>query len=578
MLLRRVKIGTRLAFGFGAIVLVMVLVSVGGMALGTKSRDELGRIVAATGEKQRLAAEMRSLVLEQSATMRNIGLHADLKAMQMDEDRAKRLGQMYDEARARMGKLETSPAEREILDALRQADSELNTPLKQAMAMATSFRNEDAAQVIMNEIDPIIQKELFELTRLVDMQKKASADAIQAATVMGDRLAATVYVVNGVVFALAFLLAWAITRSIGRPLAFSVKLAQRVAGGDLSADVRIEGRDEATELLAALREMNEGLSRIVVQIRSGAEQIAVGAGQVAAGNQQLSSRTEEHASSLEETASTLEEFTTTVRQNAERAGEARDLAAGASRTAEKGGEIVGKVVSTMQEVSSSSKRISDIIGVIDGISFQTNILALNAAVEAARAGEQGRGFAVVASEVRSLAQRSAASAKEIRGLIENSVGRIESGARLVEQAGETMGELVGSVRKVAQIVAEIAAASHEQSSGIEQINKAITQMDTVVQMNASLVEEATAAATSMAHQATALARSVAQFQVRGAFEGEAGGEPQLAAAVSTALPHEAAAEPRAAAIAPREPLPQRRAASAPAREPALADADEWKEF
>ena len=572
MLLRKVNIGSRLAFGFGVIVLVMIAVSVGGTALGKKSREELAHVVSVTEAKERLAGEMRSLVLEQSATLRNIGLHSELKLMQMDEDRAKRLGHMYDEARDRMSKLDIAPAEREILDGLKQLDNDLETPVKQAMSMATSFRNEDAAQVIMNEIDPVIQKELFELSRLVDIQKKASAEAVQAANVMGDRVAATVYAVNAVVFGLAFLLAWAITRSIGRPIAFSVKLAQRVASGDLSTEVRVEGRDEAAQLLAALRDMNDGLSRIVLQIRTGAEQIAVGAGEVAAGNQQLSSRTEEHASSLEETASTLEEFTTTVRQNAERAGQASTLAAGASVTAEKGGEIVGKVVATMQEVSSSSKRISDIIGVIDGISFQTNILALNAAVEAARAGEQGRGFAVVASEVRSLAQRSASSAKEIRGLIENSVGRIEAGAKLVEQAGSTMDELVSSVRKVAQIMTEIAAASHEQSSGIEQINKAITQMDTVVQMNASLVEEATAAATSMAHQATTLARSVAQFQVRddGAVREPVSQPAPAMSAPPLARPSESPRRVASSAAAP---------AQAP-REPALAgtDLDEWKEF
>jgi methyl-accepting chemotaxis protein len=308
-------------------------------------------------------------------------------------------------------------------------------------------------------------------------------------------------------------LAWRVTRSITVPLHEAVTVAKRVSSGDLTSRIEPKGRDEAAELLAALRDMNDGLAGMVTQIRSGAESIAVGAGQVAAGNQQLSSRTEEHASSLEETASTLEEFTTTVKQNAERAGQASQLAASASVTAQKGGEVVNKVVATMQEVTSSSKRISDIVGVIDGISFQTNILALNAAVEAARAGEQGRGFAVVASEVRSLAQRSASSAKEIRGLIETSVGRIDAGAKLVDQAGHTMAELVSSVRKVAEIMTEIASASNEQSSGIEQINKAITQMDTVVQMNASLVEEATVAATSMASQATALVQSVAQFRV-----------------------------------------------------------------
>ena len=258
-----------------------------------------------------------------------------------------------------------------------------------------------------------------------------------------------------------------------------------------------------------------------------------------------------------------------MKQNAEHAKQASTLAASASSTAQKGGEVVTRVVSTFQEVSDSSRRIGDIIGVIDGISFQTNILALNAAVEAARAGEQGRGFAVVASEVRSLAQRSAESAKEIRGLIENSVNRVEAGAKLVEQAGKTMDELVSSVKKVAEIMTEIAAASHEQSSGIEQINRAITQMDTVVQMNASLVEEATAAATSMASQATGLARAVAQFRVD-----------------ESAVAHQAAVAAPAPAPAPAVPIAHgadRPAGLPPRREPMLAaatagDEEDWKEF
>jgi methyl-accepting chemotaxis protein len=309
--------------------------------------------------------------------------------------------------------------------------------------------------------------------------------------------------------------------------------------------------------------MNDRLGQMVTQIRTGAESIATGAGEVAAGNQQLSSRTEEHASSLEETASTLEEFTTTVRQNAERAGTANELAASVSATAQEGGAMVGKVVQTMQEVSSSSRRISDIIGVIDGISFQTNILALNAAVEAARAGEQGRGFAVVAAEVRSLAHRSAASSKEIRGLIENSVGRIEVGAKLVEEAGRTMDGLVASVRQVAAIMTEIASASREQSSGIEQINRAITQMDTVVQMNASLVEEATAAATSMASQAKGLDHSVAQFRVSDEIAGNAGG---------------LAEELVASAPPPRAAIPEERRTAVAGRREAGAEGEEWREF
>jgi methyl-accepting chemotaxis protein len=561
MVLRKLRIGTRLALGFGAILGIMMVVSVGGTALGTKSRNELAAVVAAAGEKETLAAEMKSLALEQSAVMRNIGLHTDIKAMQGDEDRARKLGKLYDEAREKMGRLATLPAEREILDTLTKLDKDLDKPFAQALGLSTSFRNEEAAQVLMKEVDPTVQKSLAELTRLTDLQRRANTEATQAAMVTGDRLAATIYLVEAIVLVLAVLLAWATTRSITVPLNDAVQIARRVAAGDLTSRIEIAGRDEAAELLAALREMNDGLARMVSQIRGGAEAIAVGAGQVAAGNQQLSSRTEEHASSLEETASTLEEFTTTVRQNAEHAKQASALAGTASSTAQKGGEVVSKVVTTMQEVTVSSKKISDIIGVIDGISFQTNILALNAAVEAARAGEQGRGFAVVASEVRSLAQRSAASAKEIRGLIENSVSRVEAGARLVDQAGKTMDELVGAVRKVAEIMTQIASASHEQSSGVEQINKAITQMDTVVQMNASLVEEATAAATSMAHQATGLARAVAQFRIE-----DGGGE---ARPMSVEGPESSPALPRAAE---NPPLAQRAA-------PALAAGDDdWKEF
>jgi methyl-accepting chemotaxis protein len=566
MLLRQLKIGTRLAVGFGVILVIMVTVAAGGTFMAKKSRDELSATLQVTGDKERLASEMRALVLEQSSVMRNIGLHNDIKAMQADEDRARSLGKAYDEAREKMARMVTTPAERNILETLNTLDRQVDGPFRQALGMSTSFRNEDAAKVLMGELDPVIQKSLAELNQLIEIQKKADAAALAAATLSGDRLAWSVYTVQLVVVVLAVLLAWATTRSITVPIRQSVDVAKRVASGDLTSRVEIDGRDEAAELLTALREMNQGLGGIVIRIRSGAESIAVGAGQVAAGNQQLSSRTEEHASSLEETASTLEEFTTTVRRNAERAGEASTLAGSASSTAEKGGEVVNKVVATMQDVTTSSKKISDIIGVIDGIAFQTNILALNAAVEAARAGEQGRGFAVVASEVRSLAQRSASSAKEIRGLIEGSVSRVEAGARLVEQAGKTMEELVASVRKVAQIMTEIAAASHEQSSGIEQINKAITQMDTVVQMNASLVEEATAAATSMASQATGLAHSVAQFRVE---------ESSLAAVAPLAHAHAPATTRSALAVR------ENKGALAGRREPALTGdepQEDWKEF
>ena len=563
MILRKLRIGTRLALGFGAVLVLMGGVAVGTVLIDKYNREQLAAAIAAATAKEQLATEMKTLALEQSAAMRNIGLHSEVKQMHAEEDRIKGLNKAFDEARERLRKLNLSVNEQATLDALAKTDEEFDAPVKQVLDLSTSFRPEEAAKLLMREVDPLVQKQISDLDTLIQLQRGAYMEAMDGAMTRAERLTWITIAFIGAIFVLAGLLAWFVTRSITGPMRESVAVARRVAAGDLTSRMAVEGRDEAAELLSALRDMNTGLGGIVTQIRTGAESIAVGAGQVAAGNQQLSSRTEEHASSLEETASTLEEFTTTVRQNAENAKTASALAGTASTTAERGGEVVNKVVATMREVTDSSKRISDIIAVIDGISFQTNILALNAAVEAARAGEQGRGFAVVASEVRSLAQRSASSAKEIRGLIETSVNRVESGARLVEQAGKTMEELVGAVRKVAGIMTEIASASHEQSSGIDQINKAITQMDTVVQMNASLVEEATAAATSMAHQATGLAQSVAQFRV----DDSAGAAPRVASVEPVSAPPPRLQEERRAALGTR-------------REPVLAAGPEedWKEF
>ena len=513
MNLRNMKIGLRLALGFGVILAVLMVVSIAATVFGKIGRDNLVAVMTAAETKERLAFEMKAIVLEQSAVMRNIGLHSEIKAMQADEDRAKRLGMAYDAARDKMAQLATAPEERALLDILNKLDKDIEAPVKQALGLSTSFRNEEAAKVLMNDMDPIIQKAFAEINRLIEFQKVANEAAVAAALVNGDRIAYVTYAVEFVVLVLAGLLAWVTTRSITVPLEQSVGVAKRVAAGDLTSTIDVSGRDEAADLLTALKDMNAGLGRMVESIRGGADAIAVGAAQVSAGNQQLSHRTEEHASSIEETASTLEEFTTTVRQNANHAKQASALAASASASAQNGGEVVGRVVTTMQEVTMSSRKIADIIGVIDAIAFQTNILALNAAVEAARAGEQGRGFAVVASEVRSLAQRSAASSKEIRALIEDSADRVDASAKLVGEAGVSIDELVESVKKVADFMTEIANASQEQSVGIEQINKAIMHMDNAVQMNASLVEEATAAAASMTNQATGLTDAVAQFRL-----------------------------------------------------------------
>ena len=317
--------------------------------------------------------------------------------------------------------------------------------------------------------------------------------------------------------ALAFgvVCAWVLTMGIVRPLRTAVDIARKVADGDLTAQIDASAKDETGQLLLALKDMNTSLLNIVGEVRSGTDSIATSSTQIAAGNQDLSSRTEEQAGSLEETASSMEELTSTVKQNADNARQANQLAASAAQVAVKGGEVVAQVVGTMESINASSNKIVDIISVIDGIAFQTNILALNAAVEAARAGEQGRGFAVVASEVRNLAQRSASAAKEIKTLIGASVEQVNAGSMLVAQAGSTMNDIVDSVQRVSDIITEITAASSEQSVGIDEINRAIGQMDAVTQQNAALVEESAAAAESMQHQAHKLAQVVSVFKLNG---------------------------------------------------------------
>ena len=357
-----------------------------------------------------------------------------------------------------------------------------------------------------------------------------------------------------------------LTRSITRPLSSAVALAQQVASGDLTAEINVTSRDEVGDLLSALKVMNQSLLKTVTEVRSGTEAISTASREIAAGNLDLSSRTEEQASSLEETASSMEELTGTVKQNADNARQANVLALSASEVAVRGGTVVSEVVDTMASINASSRKIVDIIGVIDGIAFQTNILALNAAVEAARAGEQGRGFAVVASEVRNLAQRSAAAAKEIKQLINDSVSKVDAGGKLVDQAGATMAEIVHSITRVTDIMSEIASASREQTVGIEQINSAISQMDEVTQQNAALVEQAAAAAASLEEQAASLANVVSTFNVGTSGAGKTGA---VARQVSRTTP-------------PVQPTPRLAAAgySAAPRGPKVANgsADEWEQF
>ncbi|MGK5030207.1 methyl-accepting chemotaxis protein [Janthinobacterium sp. MDT1-19] len=360
-----------------------------------------------------------------------------------------------------------------------------------------------------------------------------------------------------------------LARRIVASLASAIGVARTIAGGDLSVQVSATSNDEVGQLMTALADMSESLVRIVAEVRAGTETISTASSEIAAGNLDLSARTEQQAGSLEETASAMEELTATVRQNSDNARQAKQMAVSASDKAVRGGEVMGDVIRTMQAIDNSSNKIADIISVIDGIAFQTNILALNAAVEAARAGEQGRGFAVVATEVRNLAHRSAAAAKEIKTLISDSVEQVEQGGKLVQQAGAAMTEVVDTVRSVTDIVSEISAASAEQSTGIEEINRAITQMDEVTQQNAALVEEAAAASQSLQEQARNLAGVVGAFKL-------AHGQANVAQQ-STPVRHAPAAQPPAPRkTAPLKLVAQR--AAGQARSTTAADGGDWETF
>jgi methyl-accepting chemotaxis protein len=426
----------------------------------------------------------------------------------MAESRAK-----YAEAKTVLVKLAVSDKEKALMEKVNELLVKAVPLNNKVMEVAFQSQDVEAIAVLMKEAAPALRATLSSLDDVVAYEKGQSLEVAVEARAEYASARNMMLVLGGLAILLGSLVAWVITRSITRPINEAVKVAETVAAGDLTSRIDASAKDETGRLLLALRNMNDSLVKIVGQVRGGTDTIAIAASQIAAGNLDLSSRTEEQASSLEETASSMEELTSTVKQNADNARQANQLAVTASDVAAKGGDVVHQVVDTMASINASSKKIVDIISVIDGIAFQTNILALNAAVEAARAGEQGRGFAVVAGEVRNLAQRSAAAAKEIKSLIDDSVGNVEKGSTLVEQAGATMEEVVASVKRVTDIMGEITAASQEQSAGIEQVNQAISQMDQVTQQNAALVEEASAAAESMQEQAAGLSQVVRVFKL-----------------------------------------------------------------
>ena len=406
---------------------------------------------------------------------------------------------------------------------------------------------------------------------LLDLQRKEAEKEFAASQQNYENIFMTSVTLIALGIALAVFLGILLIRAIINPLNEAISIANAVASGDLTSRIEVTSNNETGRLLQALKTMNDNLVDLVGKVRMSTDQIATASGEIASGNLDLSQRTEEQASSLEETASSMEELTSTVKQNSDNARQANQLAAGASEIAVKGGEVVGQVVQTMSAINDSSKKIVDIISVIDGIAFQTNILALNAAVEAARAGEQGRGFAVVATEVRTLAQRSAAAAKEIKELISDSVAKVEDGTRLVDEAGTTMDEIVTAVKRVTDIMSEISAASNEQSSGIEQVNQAVTQMDEVTQQNAALVEQAAAAAESMNDQAQTLTQAISVFKLSGSSYSTSAPARKSHRAPVTKLPNRGPATKKAATFDKESTVE-----SQPRK--AAAGGGDWEEF
>ena len=514
MKLANLSIGKRLALGFGAVGLMLVLIS----ALSNASILRLNNGTREIVEQRIPAIEMSNRVEAQisiiAIAVRNMMLNDD------PADRQRQV-QLIDEARKVMTStlVEIEPtlmAHAESIGILRRMETASANYLAgadQLLKLIGAGQDAEARAYLLNELRPRLYALKDATGAELALQKQFSAAAAQDAAATYASTIRQTWGLGLFALALAAGIAFWITRSITRPVARALEVANTVAAGDLTSRIEVTTRDETGQLLQALATMNESLARTVGAVRAGTDTIAVAAEQVAAGSMDLSSRTEQQAGALEETASSMEELTSTVRQNADNARQANTLAESASGVAARGGQVIHQVVDTMDEIQASSSKISDIIGVIDGIAFQTNILALNAAVEAARAGEQGRGFAVVATEVRNLAQRSAAAAKEIKVLIGDSSDKVANGSRLVAQAGSTMEEIVDSVRRVTDIMAEISAASLEQTAGIEQINGAVAQMDEGTQQNAALVEETAAASNAMQEQAARLAQAVAVFRI-----------------------------------------------------------------
>ena len=513
--LSRLNIGARLGAAFSAVLALTAVVGVISIASISTVNDATAEIATNWLPATELLGDYRSAMnrvrrYEANFLLQQLPEKQRAEAGQIDKNRAE-AKELLDKYK----KTVDSDEERRIvagIDAAEQSYHAVQARLLNAKRGTPEL--EAAAQQIFEGDGRVAADALFAaVTKAQDFQKAGAMKAYQTSQ---REYSQTKWMVGGLLaaaVAIGAVLALVITRSITRPIGRAVEIAETVAAGDLTSRIDVVSTDETGRLLTALKRMNERLVSIVGQVRNTSDSIATGSTQIATGNADLSQRTEEQASNLQQTAASMEQLTATVKQNADTARQATQLAAGATEAAARGGDVVRQVVGTMSTITDSSRRIGDIIGVIDGIAFQTNILALNASVEAARAGEQGRGFAVVAGEVRNLAQRSAQAAKEIKALIGESVSNVEAGSRLVNETGQSMDDIVQQVRRVSDLIGEISSASIEQSGGITQIGEAVNQLDQVTQQNAALVEESAAAAESLQHQAQTLAQVVAQFRI-----------------------------------------------------------------
>ncbi|ALK95097.1 methyl-accepting chemotaxis protein [Massilia sp. WG5] len=512
-MIRNTSIGQRPAVGFGIVIALLVLLAgISWLRMESLNR-EMETLLNVRYANTVAANRVKEDVSEATRSMLNVLIMSDPDQIRKELANTEARSAKASAAVADLARHASDAEGAAILKAIGVIQAKFLPAQSKFIGLVNEDKKDEAMVKFMFSLRPQQARYFEQLDLFVAYQNAAMTRAGQEAAAVTHRTELLILLLAGAACLLSVGVAILSTRSITRPLAQVVEIARRVADGDLSSEIAVDSRDEAGQMMAALRHMNASLVRIVGEVRSSTESMSGVSGEIASGNLDLSARTDAQASSLAKTSSSMRALTDTVQQNADNARQANALAAQASDVAARGGSVVSHVIATMGSITDSSKKIVDIIGVIDGIAFQTNILALNAAVEAARAGEQGRGFAVVASEVRNLAQRSAAAAKEIKLLISDSVDKVHEGSHLVEQAGVTMAEVVESVRRVADIMGDIAAASVAQSAGIAEVSQNIVEMDQTTQQNAALVEEAAAAAAAMQEQAAQLARAVSVFKL-----------------------------------------------------------------